>query len=73
MIGNAFSNTRFGPDEWGLYWKAPSYAPRQRRLSGSKMTQLVLFEVAIQEKAAGAETVSPFLRLVGAQRDAEQE
>ena len=33
----------------------------------------VLFEVAIQEKAAGAETVSPFLRLVGAQRDAEQE
>src|SRR5712692_1196551 len=46
-----------GPDEWLLYWKAPSYAPRQRRPPGSKVTQLVLFEVPVQEKAAGAETV----------------
>jgi len=53
-----------GPDEWLLYWKAPSYAPRRRRPPGSKATQLILFEVPIQEKAAGAETASPFLRLV---------
>src|SRR5712691_875035 len=31
-----------GPDEWLLYWKAPSYARSQRRRPGSKMTQLVL-------------------------------
>jgi hypothetical protein len=61
-----------GPDEWLLYWKAPSYAPRQRRPSGSKVIQLVLFEVPLQEKAAGAETASPFLRLVVAPRDDEQ-
>jgi len=53
-----------GPDEWLLYWKAPSYAPPRRRPPGSKMTQLVLFEVPAQEKAAGAETASPFLHLV---------
>jgi hypothetical protein len=53
-----------GPDEWLLYWKAPSYARRLRRPLGSKITQLVLFEVPAQEKAAGAETTSPFLRLV---------
>jgi hypothetical protein len=53
-----------GPDEWLLYWKAPSYARRLRRPPGSKITQLVLFEVPAQEKAAGAETTSPFLRLV---------
>lgn len=62
-----------GPDEWLLYWKAPSYAPRRRCPPGSKVTQLVLFEVPAQEKAAGAETASPFLRLVVAPRDAEQE
>jgi hypothetical protein len=53
-----------GPDEWLLYWRAPSYAPRRRRPPGSKVTQLVLFKVPAQEKAAGAETASPFLRLV---------
>ena len=58
-----------GPDEWLLYWKAPSYAPRRRRQPGSKVTQLVLFEVPVQEKAAGAETASPSLRLVVAPKD----
>src|SRR5713226_8331215 len=53
-----------GPDEWLLYWKAPSYAPRRRRPPGLKMTQLVLFEVPVQEKAAGAETAQAFLRLI---------
>jgi hypothetical protein len=53
-----------GPDEWLLYWKAPSYARSLRRRPGSKVTQLTLFEVDVQEKVAGAETVSPFLRLV---------
>lgn len=53
-----------GPDEWLLYWKVPSYAPRRRRPPGLKMTQLVLFEVPVQEKAAGAETAQPSLRLI---------
>lgn len=53
-----------GPDEWLLYWKAPAYAPRRRHKPASNVTQLVLFEVPAQEKAAGAETASPFLRLV---------
>jgi hypothetical protein len=53
-----------GPDEWMAYWKAPSYALRRRRQPGSNMTQLVLFEVPVEEKAAGAETMSPFIRLV---------
>ena len=53
-----------GPDEWLLYWKAPSYALRRRRQPSSKVTQLVLFEVPVQEKAAGAETASPFMHLV---------
>jgi len=53
-----------GPHELLLYWKAPSSALRRRKQSGSKVTQLVLFEVPVQEKAAGAETASPFLRLV---------
>lgn len=53
-----------GPDEWLLYWKAPSYTPRRRRSLSSKVTQLTLFEVPVQEKAAGAETASPSLRLV---------
>jgi len=53
-----------GPHEWLLYWKAPSYALRRSTQSGTKVTQLVLFEVPVQEKAAGAETASPLLRLV---------
>jgi hypothetical protein len=58
-----------GPDEWLLYWKAPSYTPRSRRPPSSKVTQLVLFEMPVQEKAAGAETASPFLRLMVAPKD----
>jgi hypothetical protein len=61
-----------GPDEWLLYWKAPSYAPRRRRPPSSKITQLVLFEVPLQEKAAGAETASPPLRLVVAPRPEDE-
>jgi hypothetical protein len=60
-----------GPDEWLLYWKAPSYAKRSPRRSGAKVTQLVLFEVPLQAKVAGAETTSPFLRLVVAPRESE--
>jgi len=37
------------------------------------MTQLVLFEMPVQEKAAGAETALPFLHLVVAPRETEQE
>jgi hypothetical protein len=58
-----------GPDEWLLYWKAPAYAPRRKRPPGAKITQLVLFEVPVQGKAAGAETAPPFLRLVAPPED----
>ena len=57
-----------GPDEWLWYWKAPSYAPRRRRPPGLKMTRLVLFEVPVQEKAAGAETAQPSLRIVSSSK-----
>src|SRR6266702_7314989 len=53
-----------GPDEWLLYWKASAYAPRRRKQSGTKVTQLVLFEVPVQDEVAGAETASSFLRLM---------
>jgi len=53
-----------GPDEWLLYWRMPSYAPRHRRQPGSKVIQLAQFEIPVQEKAAGAEAASPFLRLM---------
>ena len=43
-----------GPDEWLLYWKAPAYAPRRRHAPLSNITQLVLFEMPVLEKAAGA-------------------
>ncbi|GAC1301119.1 MAG: hypothetical protein NVSMB27_41450 [Ktedonobacteraceae bacterium] len=62
-----------GPHEWLLYWKASAYALRQKHSSGSNVTQLVLFEVPIQEKAAGAETAPPFLRLVKALQEHERE
>jgi putative transposase len=62
-----------GADEWLLYWKVPSYVRSLRRPPDSKVTQLVLFEVPVQEKAARAETVSPFLRLMVAPREREQE
>jgi hypothetical protein len=61
-----------GPDEWLLYWKAPPYTLRKPRRAGSQVTQLALFEMPVQEKAAGAEPAPPFLRLVGAPRDGEQ-
>jgi hypothetical protein len=54
-----------------LYWKAPAYAPRRRHSPGSNVTQLVLFEVPVQEKAAGTETVPSVLRLVRAPQEQE--
>jgi hypothetical protein len=62
-----------GPDEWLLYWKVPAYAPRRRHAPLSNVTQLIMFEVPGQEKAAGAETAPPFLRLVRAPQEREQE
>jgi hypothetical protein len=62
-----------GPDEWLLYWKAPSYLPRRRHAPLSNITQLVLFEVLGEAKAAGAETAPPLLRLVRARQEHEQE
>ena len=62
-----------GPDEWLLYWKAPSYAPRRRRQPGSKITQLALFEMPEQQKAAGAEAAHVPLRLILSPKDNEQE
>ncbi len=62
-----------GPDEWLLYWKVPSYAPHRRRPPGLKMTQLVLFEVPVQEKAAGAETAQASLRLIPSPKNEAQD
>ncbi|MBO0790753.1 MAG: hypothetical protein J2P36_07365, partial [Ktedonobacteraceae bacterium] len=33
-----------GPDEWLLYWKAPSYAPARRKRSVPGIMQLPLFD-----------------------------
>src|SRR6266700_2376719 len=52
------------PDECILYCKAPPSAFRQRKRSGPEVTQLTLFEMPVQEKAAGAEMLPSFLRLV---------
>lgn len=62
-----------GPDEWLLYWKAPSYARRLRRPPGSKITQLALFEIPAQQKAAGAEAAAPFIRLVSFSQPTNEE
>jgi putative transposase len=62
-----------GPDEWLLYWKAPAYAPRKPHRSGAKVAQLVLFEVLVEAKAAGAETAPPLFRLVKAPQEHERE
>jgi len=62
-----------GPDEWLLYWKAPAYAPRRRRAPRSNVTQLILFEVPVEAKAAGAETALPLLRLVKAPQEDKRE
>jgi len=44
-----------GPDEWRLYWRAPSYQPRRRLHSSEGMVQLPLFELPPEGKAVGAE------------------
>ena len=62
-----------GPDEWLLYWKEPSYAPRSRRPSCAKITQLVLFEAPIQQNAAGAVFAPVSLRLIFWQKDEIQD
>ncbi len=60
-----------GSAEWLLYWKAPAYAPRRRHTPLSNVTQLILFEVPVEAKAAGAETAPPLLRLVRAPQEHE--
>lgn len=62
-----------GPDEWMVYWKAQPYAPRPRKRPGSGMTQLALFEIPLQEKAAGAETASAPLRLIVSPKNGAQD
>jgi hypothetical protein len=62
-----------GPDEWLLYWKAPAYVPRRRRAPRSHVTQLILFEVPGEAKAAGAETAPALLRLVKAPQEDKRE
>ena len=62
-----------GPDEWSLYWKAPSYAPRSPRPPGAKVIQLALFEIPAQQKAAGAETAVPFIRLLSFSQPTDEE
>ncbi len=66
MRGNAPVQFEKGATEKGFLYLAGA-------LLHSKVTQLVLFEVPVQEKAAGAETTSSFLRLVVAPRETEQE
>ena len=42
------------PTEWLLYWRVPAYAPARRKQQVSGIVQLPLFDVPIQQKAAGA-------------------
>lgn len=53
-----------GPNEWILYWKAQPHVRRSRKPLVSGVIQPVLFEVPVQEKAAGAETDQVPLRLM---------
>ncbi|MBO0795793.1 MAG: hypothetical protein J2P36_33290 [Ktedonobacteraceae bacterium] len=59
-----------GPDEWLLYWKAPSYAPARRKRSVPGIMQLPLFDPLPEVKAVGAHeggsapASSPLLRLI---------
>ncbi len=61
-----------GPDEWMLYWKAQPYASRQRKRLVSGVTQLALFEIPAQQKAAGRDPITP-LRLVVSPRNEERD
>jgi hypothetical protein len=47
-----------GPGEWVLYWCAPDYAPRARKRRIEGLVQPLLFDVALMEKAAGADAPS---------------
>ena len=42
------------PTEWVLYWRTPAYAPARRKQQVPGIVQLPLFDVPIQQKAAGA-------------------
>lgn len=53
-----------GPDEWLVYWKVPSYARQSRKRLMPGVIQPALFEVAVQEKAVGAEAFSSLLHLM---------
>ena len=44
-----------GPDEWRLYWRAPSYQSRRRVRPIEGIVQLPLFEPPTVALAAGAE------------------
>jgi hypothetical protein len=62
-----------GPDEWILFWKTQPYARRSRKRLASGIIQPVLLEIPVQEKAAGAETVPSFLRLVSSSQSTDEE
>lgn len=59
-----------GPDQWLLYWRTSAYAPARRKQSVPGIVQLPLFDVPVQEKAAGGHAMEPpmqshpFLHLV---------
>ena len=44
-----------GPDEWRLYWRAPSYQPRRRQSRVEGVVQLPLFDQQTVVLAVGAE------------------
>ena len=58
------------PDEWLLYWRTPVSAPARRKQQVPGIVQLPLFNVPVQQKAAGASGEDhltpphPFLHLI---------
>jgi hypothetical protein len=44
-----------GPDEWRLYWRAPSYQPRKRIRPIEGMVQLPLLDPLPEAKTVGAD------------------
>jgi len=66
------------PNEWLLYWRTPTSAPARRKQQVQGIVQLSLFDVPVQEKAAGGNGMEhimqphPFLHVVS-KRSNEQE
>jgi hypothetical protein len=58
------------PGEWLLYWRTPQRVPARRKQQVLGIVQLPLFDVPVQEKAAGGNRMDsitqphPFLHLV---------